>query len=150
MDKLKKEQKMPSEPPGARIGHLHVKQIGTKKVNREEEKQAEHVGHFTGEVEDEYSYFLDTLKEEAAFGEEVGKEETNAIPDKKVHADTADAEPQVKDFGRARREIQTRTRWSVDEYTCYPPHWNNSRVPRHNRPTTSTAQGAQQQAGALS
>ena len=83
MDKLKKEQKMPSEPPGARIGHLHVKQIGTKNVNREEEKQAEHVGHFTGEVEDEYSYFLDTLKEEAAFGEEVGKRRDSCHPRQK-------------------------------------------------------------------
>ena len=41
VDKWNKEQKMPSEPPGASGRHLHVEKIDRKKDSGEEVKHAE-------------------------------------------------------------------------------------------------------------
>ena len=81
-----------------------MEQMGKKKVGREGGKQAERDGYLTEKSKTiTITYFSDTLWEEAAFGEGVGKEETHVIPGKKVKAGTR----------RAGRDNQTPTKWCV-------------------------------------
>ena len=54
-------------------------------------KHAERNKHIDEQVEDECSYFLDALREEAEFWEEVEKEENPIVPSKVVEAATARA-----------------------------------------------------------
>ena len=66
------------------------------------------------------------MKEEAAFGEEVGKEEARAIPGNKIHADTADAEPHEQGEGFRKSPTRESDADAIGKY-----HWYTNRRTRH-------------------
>ena len=80
-------------------GHVCAEQIDKKTYRKEGRKQAERKKHLHEEFEDEYSYLLEALREEADFWEEVEKEETLVIPGKVVKTATTSVGPDLQGDG---------------------------------------------------